>query len=85
MRWLKKLRKAVEGKERSAREGYIHRKYGKGGLASQCMECKWFVYRKEKPENWVCRCPDEKLRFVGNTCLGWEYGAHPEMVVMHSR
>jgi len=55
------------------------------GLAAQCMKCKWFVYRMEKPRNWVCRAPDEKMKFKGNVCLAWDFGGHPEMVVTSSR
>jgi hypothetical protein len=49
------------------------------------MECKHFTYREEKPRNWVCRCPDDELKFVGSTCIGFKLGAHPEMVVYNSR
>ena len=66
-------------------ETLIKKRYGREGLAKQCAHCRHFVYREEKPRNWVCRCPNEKLRFKGNLCLGFEFGEHPEMVVMHSR
>ena len=67
------------------REKRVFNKHRMVGLAQQCMKCKWFVYREEKPRNWVCRCPDELLRFRVNVCLGWEYSEHPEMVAMSSR
>ena len=81
MNWLKKLKKSQQNRHDSK----IVKKFRTAGLASQCMNCKHFVYRLEKPRNWVCRCLPEKMRFVGNTCLGFEFGEHPEMVVMSSR
>jgi len=81
MNWLKTLKKKMaENKERA-----VVNRYKYASLAKQCMECKHFVYREEKPRNWVCRCPNEQLRFQGSVCLGWEYGAHPEMIVFNSR
>jgi len=46
------------------------------GIQRWCFTCKWWIYREEKPRNWVCRCPDELLKFgktpVGcDECLGW--------------
>ena len=85
MNWLKKMRKSLEHKDQKVREQQIVQKYKTASLARQCMECVHFVYRTEKPRNWVCRCPDEQLKFVGSTCLGWKFGSHPEMVVLNTR
>ena len=85
MNWLKKLKKGLQEKDERARERRITEKYGVSSLAHQCMRCRYFVYREERPRNWVCRCPDERLRFKGNICLGYDYGEHPEMVIMNSR
>jgi len=85
MNFLKKLKKSIALKDQRMRESQVMKKYRMASLARQCMECKHFVYRVEKPRNWVCRCPDERLKFQGSTCLGWEYGTHPDMVVYNSR
>jgi hypothetical protein len=84
-KWLKDFKKNIEVKSQVATDKRVATKYKTGGLAHQCMECKWLTYRTEKPRNWVCRCPDERMRFMGNTCLGWQLGSHPEMVVISSR
>jgi len=44
-----------------------------------CHTCKWFILRKEKPRNRVCRCPDE-LQVKGNTCLNWKLNPNPDKV-----
>jgi hypothetical protein len=85
MNWLKKLKSNLQNKEQAMHEQRTYEKYKTAGLARQCMECKHFTYRVEKPRNWVCRCPDAELKFVGNTCLGWKLGSHPEMVIYNSR
>lgn len=85
MNWLKKLKKSIVTKEQQTHEKQVLDRYRTGGLAKQCMECRHFTYRVEKPRNWVCRCPDAEMRFIGNTCLGFKYGAHPEMIVYSSR
>jgi hypothetical protein len=85
MNWLKKLKKQFKEKKQNAKDKRTLNKYKMVSLAHQCMNCKWFTYREDKPRNWVCRCPDEKLRFVGTTCLGFEPGEHPEMIVFSSR
>jgi len=82
---MKRLREEINAKKQHRRDKKIYEKYRMAGLAKQCMNCKHFVYRLEKPRNWVCRCPDERMRFIGNTCLGFEFGEHPEMVVINSR
>jgi len=57
------------------REHFRHTYYE--GVARWCFTCKWFIYREEKPRNWVCRCPNEQLKF-GKTpmgcdeCFGWQ-------------
>lgn len=85
MRWIKKLKKQYVAKKQQRHDQKVLNKYRTAGLASQCMNCKHLVYREEKPRNWVCRCPDEKLRFIGNTCLGFEFGDHPKMTVIFSK
>ena len=85
MNFLKKLKLQVKLKSQAARERSIKRRFGDGGLARQCMRCGWFTYREEKPRNWVCRCPKEKLSFHGTTCFGFVPGEHPEMVMFNSR
>ena len=84
MKWLSKLKKDLAAKDQSMREKQTIEKYRATSLAKQCMECKHFTDREEKPRNWVCRCPDAELRFVGSTCIGFKYGTHPEMVVYNS-
>jgi len=79
------LKGKVRRKLQQRREEKIFEKFRLVGLTQQCMHCKHFVYRLEKPRNWVCRCPNERMRFRGNVCLGWEFGKHAEMVVMRSR
>jgi hypothetical protein len=46
------------------------------GIQRWCFTCKWFIYREEKPRNFVCRCPNELLKFgktpIGcDECFGW--------------
>lgn len=82
---MKKLRAEITAKNQKRQDNKIIKDYRMAGLAKQCMNCAFFVYRTEKPRNWVCRCPDERMRFVGNTCLGFKFGEHPEMVVINSR
>ena len=85
MRLLKKLEASMKERDQKTRDRLTYQRYKNSGLAKQCAECKHFTYRTEKPRNWVCRCPDEEMRFIGNTCLGWKLGAHPEMVMFGSR
>ena len=85
MKWLNNIKKGIEERNQKQQDKLTYQKYRNSGLAKQCAECGWFIYREEKPRNWVCRCPDEEMRFVGNTCLGWKPGAHPEMVMYGSR
>ena len=85
MNWLKKLKKGLQVRDEQMREQRLVKQHSMVSLAHQCMRCKYFVYREERPRNWVCRCPDDRLRFKGSVCLGFEYGEHPEMVIMNSR
>ena len=85
MKWLKKLEASLQERDQKNRDKATYQKYRNIGLAKQCAECGWFFYRTEKPRNWVCRCPDSEMRFIGNTCLGWKLGSHPEMVIYGSR
>ena len=85
MKLFRRIQRKIKAQNQLARERRIRERYGESGLAHQCMHCKWFVYRVEKPRNWVCRCPPEKMRFAGGTCLGMEFGEHPEMVLFNSR
>ena len=85
MNWLKRVKQNLENKNKQAQDKQTYAKYKNSGLAKQCAECGWFFYREEKPRNWVCRCPDSEMRFIGNTCLGWKLGVHPEMVMYGSR
>jgi hypothetical protein len=82
---LKRVREEIDAKKQHRHDAKTVKEYRAAGLAKQCMNCKHFVYRTEKPRNWVCRCPDEKMRFAGNTCLGFTFGDHPEMTVINSR
>jgi len=79
------LKDKIHRKLQQRHEQQTFNKFRMVGLAQQCAQCKWFIYRTEKPRNYVCRAPNERMRFRGNVCLAWEYGEHPEMVVMRSR
>lgn len=85
MKFWNKIKRDIKARNEASRQEQIKQKFGMASLAHQCMRCKHFVYREEKPRNWVCRCPDERLTFRGTTCFGFEPGEHPEMVVMHTR
>jgi ferredoxin-thioredoxin reductase catalytic subunit len=84
MNALKKLKLQLKARRQAAKEQKLKRRFGERGLARQCMHCRWFTYREEKPRNWVCRCPPEKMRFYGSVCLAFEPGEHPEMVPFNS-
>lgn len=85
MNWIKKLKLQHKINSMRSREAKLKNRYGRSGLAQQCAKCRWFIYREERPRNWVCRCPDDRLRFSGTVCLGFEPGEHPEMVMFNSR
>lgn len=85
MNFLKKLKLQVKHKSEVARKRRIQERFGDKGLAKQCAKCRWFIYREERPRNWVCRCPDELIHMRGSTCFGFEPGEHPEMVIISSR
>jgi len=85
VKWWKKIKQQVVYKSDLAREYRLKQRFGDKGIAKQCMHCAWLVYREEKPRNWVCRCPDERLKFRGTTCFGFVPGEHPEMVLFNSR
>ena len=84
-RMLQKPQEKVQTWMQQEHEKMVFKRYRLVGLAKQCMKCKWFVYREEKPRNWVCRVPNELSKFRGNVCLAWQYGEHPTMVVQSSR
>lgn len=84
---LKKLKLNIKAKAEQSKMSRLEQRFGKSGLAGQCMNCRWLVYRTEKPRNWVCRCPPDRYTgvFIGNVCQSFEFGEHPNMVVMHNR
>ena len=84
MNYLKRLRLQIKETQRRTYERKMKQRYGEKGTAKQCIHCSHFVYRVERPRNWVCRCPDDKLRFRGTLCFGFEPGEHPDMVMFNS-
>ena len=48
-----------------------------------CFTCKWFILRKEKPRNRVCRCPDDLEATKGGMCKNWAVQNDPSKWVVN--